>query len=499
MESLEKQLLLSPPAVRRRHADGIEALVLSLQPQQQYTYEVAYLRITGFRPSDRRPEACGGAALAADLARLLDRVSGSSPAPVREAPEPVLTQLEFAERYGVALRTVQRWRSRGLIGRKFAFPDGRVRTCFRKEAVELFVRNNRELIARSAQFSRLTEKEKDAILAEARELAQTRGLSRTAAADRISRRTGRAKETIRLLLHREGRESPREAPFERRRGPLRNEEKVRIYQAYRAGKSADALCKRFQRSRPTIYRAINEQRALALLADPSLPEATVSEDVFRDEKAQQEVLSPQEGDGERRIFRLYNYLKHSLGALKARIDPRRYVPSALLDDIEVRTAAAQAIRRGLLEAYVPLVLETARLHAGPIVRLPDLVSEGCLSLLRAADAFDYTRRGRFATFARLFLIKEFARTVPEENYKGSAALRAPGEEERMAALEQIAARLVVADGDWSDATRSLAHARFGLTRTPLGDVLPDAAERLDLSADDAYGVAERLRAAPPTQ
>ena len=56
--------------------------------------------------------------------------------------------------------------------------------------------------------------------------------------------------------------------FPRLTGPLDQETKEVIYNSYRRGIAVDTLAKRFQRTRTSMYRVINEVRAQQLLKQP---------------------------------------------------------------------------------------------------------------------------------------------------------------------------------------------------------------------------------------
>ncbi len=47
----------------------------------------------------------------------------------------------------------------------------------------------------------------------------------------------------------------------------------------------------------------------------------------------------------------------------------------------------------------------------------ELVSDGNMSLIRAVEKFDYSRGNKFSTYASWAIMKNFARTIPEENYR----------------------------------------------------------------------------------
>src|SRR5207245_10782051 len=64
------------------------------------------------------------------------------------------------------------------------------------------------------------------------------------------------------------REHPDQALYPHLTGPLDMEAKEVIYNSYRRGIAVDTLAKRYQRTRTSVYRVINEVRAQRLLDQP---------------------------------------------------------------------------------------------------------------------------------------------------------------------------------------------------------------------------------------
>jgi RNA polymerase primary sigma factor/RNA polymerase sigma factor len=434
-QELEKQLLLSPPPFRRRHADRLEQLITSLDPETDYSYEFIYFRATGFRPAGASLQSYRGSELHTDLLHLLHRISQSAPTEAAEVPEPVLSIEQVAAACNVAQRTVFRWHRKGLVSRAYVFPDGRRRTGVRKSALDQFSAANKALVERSGRFSRLSEAEREEILRQARTLDVQGGPSRTAAAAQIAGRVGRAKETIRLALSHARGEHPHQPLFHSPPGRLSEDRRMGIYRAYKSGQPLATLCERFRRSRPSIHRIVNEARARLLLADASAPGRFIADEAFTREEADKKMLpagaagsdagsyagnlpatGPLSPAQERELFRRYNYLKYKAAQLKAKLNPKRYVAARLLDETEALLAAARTVKQRLEEINRPLVEDVARKHAGRLVGLRDLVAEGRVTLRQAIDAFDYRRSDRFASYLRWALMSAFARTLPEEHY-----------------------------------------------------------------------------------
>jgi RNA polymerase primary sigma factor/RNA polymerase sigma factor len=60
------------------------------------------------------------------------------------------------------------------------------------------------------------------------------------------------------------------------------------------------------------------------------------------------------------------------------------------------------------------VVSIAKRHVGPQENFFELVSDGNISLIRAAEKFDYGRGFKFSTYASWAIMKNFARSIPNE-------------------------------------------------------------------------------------
>src|SRR5207302_3112719 len=99
-------------------------------------------------------------------------------------------------------------------------------------------------------------------------LARVSGGTLTEVSRRIAKRLGRSPETVRYTIKNFDRQHPELAIFPLVTGTLNDEDKHIIYNSYRRGITVDTLAKRFQRTRTSMYRVINEVRAQRLLDQP---------------------------------------------------------------------------------------------------------------------------------------------------------------------------------------------------------------------------------------
>ena len=254
---------------------------------------------------------------------------------------------------------------------------------------------------------------------------------------------GRSAETIRYTLKQFDHDHPEAAVFPGAHGPLQQEAKRKIYQQHQHGESIEVLAKRFCRTRTSIYRIIAEMHARRIM---ELPLDFITNDVFsrvRSQKAEDRVLGPVPESElplkkprlpsglppylaslyevplltrkqEAHLFRKMNYLKYKAARLRGKLDaarPRR----SLVSQIERLYDEAVSTKNQIIRANLRLVVSIAKRHVGPSQNFFELVSDGNMSLMRAVEKFDYARGNKFSTYATWAIMKNFARTIPDEH------------------------------------------------------------------------------------
>jgi len=119
-------------------------------------------------------------------------------------------------------------------------------------------------------------------------------------------------------------------------------------------------------------------------------------------------------------------LKFRARTLRDQMDP--VMPSAkLMDEIEDWYDQAVAIKNLIVQSNLRLVVSIAKRHLKSQEDFFQLISDGNMSLIRAGEKFDYTRGNKFSTYATWSIMKNFARTIPEE-FKYRDRFRTTGEE-----------------------------------------------------------------------
>ena len=441
----EQQARYAPKDRRLEQVERAEQLLGEIEPSKQYPYEYLCYRITGFRPEGWPALVLDGGDVQHDLRLFVEDLSATVRQAVEMAAEPVLTVAEVSRRYNVSTRTVTRWRRHGLVARRFIMA-GRTKVGFLESSLERFVAAHRNQVERGTRFRQLTDAERDEIVRRARRMALYRPgqVGLVEVARRIARKMTRSTETVRLTLKTYDREHPDRAIFAPAAPPLDEEAKAQIYRRYRMGVSVDVLAAQFGRTRSSIYRLINEVRARRILETKLefIPHSS-----FDDPTAEAEIMAPmpQPADGkaprrprapkglppylaslyevplldrvqEAHLFRQMNFLKFQAHKLRQTIDPTRAKTSDL-DRIEELQEEALNVKNQVIRSNLRLVVSIAKRHVGPSNNFFELVSDGNMSLIRAVEKFDFSRGNKFSTYASWAIMKNFARTIPEENYR----------------------------------------------------------------------------------
>lgn len=434
----DQQVRFAPRDKKVEQVDRAEKLLTELEPQRNYPYDYLCFRITDFRPESFANVKIKGQDASHDLRLFVEDLSEAADVTVEAAGEQVLTVEELSRLFNVSTKTISRWRQQGLVSRRFVF-DGRKRVGFLKSSVERFAAQNEERVRRGAQFSQLSDSEREGIIDRARRLASAGGCPADVTR-RVARHTGRSAETIRYTLKQFDQEHPDLAIFPEATGPLSEESKKKIYQQYRRGSSVESLAKRFCRTKTSIYRIINEMRAkrilelpLDLIPNPSFARADAARIILgsmpESESAAKKVRLPSglppylaslyevpllNREQEAYLFRKFNYLKYAAGKLRESLDPA-HAKSSVMDEIERLYDQAVAVKNQIVRANLRLVVSIAKRHVGPADNFFELVSDGNMSLIRAAEKFDYARGNKFSTYASWAIMKNFARTIPDEH------------------------------------------------------------------------------------
>lgn len=436
----DQQVRLAPHEKQIEQAKSAEKLLNELDPEWTYTGKYIFHRIMNNGHETDPDLKFTGKVARHDLRLFIEDLSGAARMPVSEVGEQVLTVDELARLFRVSTKTVSRWRRQGLVSRRFLM-NGHQRVVFLQSSVDRFTAFNEERIRRRAEFSQLTDEERKQLIERARNLAQA-GEAPAIIVKRTAQETGRNMGTVRSTLKQFDLAHPEMAIFPRPTGPLGAEARQEVYQQYGRGDSIQVLAQRFCRTPSRIYRIINELRAVQVM---ELPLHYIDNELFSHlhlKKKEAQILEPlSESDlptkkprtpsglppylaslyevpllsreQEMHLFRKMNYLKYKASKLRAELDLDR--PNRrLMDQIEKLYDESVSTKNQIIRANLRLVVSIAKRYIGPKEDFFELTSDGNISLICAVEKFDFSRGNKFSTYASWAIMKNFARSIPNE-------------------------------------------------------------------------------------
>lgn len=443
LADLAYQLALGPRHLRARQLRGIETLLAIASPKKEFPYDLVYVHITGTQPrhANQKP-TISTTELMADLPLMAEEITRKAAMPIDDVDVDCLTQEQLAEEFGVSKKTLRRWRSRGLVGIRAVCDDGVNRLVFPSDGVTRFKKQNDKLVERGKSFKLLTDAEKRHIIERARELLSEKRRKLHILSTMISEETGRAVETVRYTIRQHDASHPDQALFAREGDPVVSGKDRAIWECYKNGESAAQIAEAMNMSVTAIESTVVELRARQwkettidyidneLFAAPNADELILDVDRPAADDDTKKVRIPkdlpaylralydipllnreQEGD----LFRRYNYLRHSAARTVEQMD----VYTATEDDlnrVQSFLDRAESIKNEIIQANLRLVVSIAKRHIGRSNSLFEVVSDGNMSLMRAVEKFDYSLGNKFSTYASWAIMKNFARTVPENHY-----------------------------------------------------------------------------------
>lgn len=434
----DQQVRYAPRDVRLEQIEHAEQLLEEINLAEDYRYQDLCFRITSYRPEMYPDLVVNGRDAAHDLRLFVEDLSDSADISADGLAEEVLTVEDVSKHYKVSTKTVDRWRNRGLVSRRFVFGN-RKRIGFLKSSVDRFVSRHSEDIKRSSKFSQLSEADREDIVLRARRLARAGGCP-AEISRRLARKMGRAPETIRYTLKTYDQEHPQAAIFPNAPQPLTEDVKKEIFRSFTRGGSAERLAKRHCRTKASIYRIVAEMRAKRLLDQPiefifhesfeapdaaelilgPAPEREKKQTQFRPPPGLPPYLSGLYSipllnkEQEVYYFRKMNFLKFSAARLRDQLDVARAKPR-VMDQIERYLDESVDVKNLLIRSNLRLVVSIAKRHIKPNGSFFEMVSDGNMSLIRAIEKFDFSKGNKFSTYATWAIMKNFARSIPAEH------------------------------------------------------------------------------------
>lgn len=437
-ELRDQQTRFAPKAKKIEQADNAETLYGEIDKERAYALDYLLFRITGYRPETPNRINLAGVDVKHDLRLFIEDLTDAADVAVDEVTEPVHTVEELSRMFSVSTKTISRWRSAGLVSRRLVF-GGRKRVGFLHSSVDRFINNNRDKIRRGEKFSQLSDDEKSEMIQRARRMVQS-GASLAEVTRELSAQMGRSAETIRYTLKNFDSENQAVAIFPSHRDALNDEDKRAIFKLHTHGATITTLSRRFKRSRTSINRILLDMRIEQVI---ELPLDYIYNEEFENQSNESEFLgtmpestaatrktsTPKDlpsylaalyevplltREQEYHLFRKMNYLKHRASQLRDRLGKAGESKSALMNEIDDLYEKAVLVKNKIVQSNLRLVVSIAKRHVASSDDFFALISDGNMSLIRAAEKFDYSRGNKFSTYASWAIMKNFARSIPSE-------------------------------------------------------------------------------------
>ncbi len=424
-------------------ATATEQILTQITAQQTYKVQSLVQQIldaaaeSDLISSINTDETISGTDACHDLTKLIEDLTDVASMPIDAAGEPVHTVENLSKLFDVSTKTISRWRRQGLIGRKFVI-DGRKRVGFLKSSVDRFISGNRKQIERSSRFRQMTDQERGQIVSEARRLSLT-GCGMNEIAKQLAGELQRSPGTIRGTVKQHDQSHPESAIFPTSGTPLHEELRRKVFSLYKYGQSIDKIAEQFDRSTSTIVRIVAVERYNDIQNLPleyvnhssfskiknvdavlgAMPKATTAAKKARVPNDLPSYLASLyevpllSREQEQHLFRKLNFAKYRAHRLRSSLNAD-HPQAKLMDEIEQLYETAVATKNQIVRANLRLVVSIAKRHVGPQENFFELVSDGNISLIRAAEKFDYGRGFKFSTYASWAIMKNFARSIPNE-------------------------------------------------------------------------------------
>ncbi len=250
---LERQLAFASAEAVRRAALQAERMVRQIQPDTLFSESWLVRSLTGIRTRDADDEATMvGQALVWDVAALAHRLSTRAPLSPESLAGGCVWLDQAARRLGVSVRSVQRWRRRGLASVQVMDGD-RIRTAVSGDTLAWFMREV-EPPREPVHHDRARQRRRTEVAAE----ESHGGGSLQQLARRVAARTGVSLATARRAVaaaERQGR-----VANAARRARVTAAHRAAAWRAWRRGTALKSIASRLSRSAAATLRLVRRER-----------------------------------------------------------------------------------------------------------------------------------------------------------------------------------------------------------------------------------------------
>ena len=378
------------------------------------------------------------------------------------------------------------------------------------------------MVQRGASFKLLTDGEKTSIIESARAMLSEKRKKLLVVARAVSEETGRAVETIRYTLRQYDAANPDNALFARNGEPVVSKGHLAIWRCRQKGESAEQIAEAFNVDTASVEAVLRELEARQLKSEPwdyvdnELFHAPNAKDIILDAPrpepsaaASKPVRAPRGLSGylrslydirlldreqEADLFRRYNFLRFCVARAVEALD----VYEATEDQLAQITSWSNQIgkiKNEIVQANLRLVVSVAKRHVGRNGDIFAIISDGNMTLMRSADRFDFGLGNKFSTYAMWSIMKNYARTVPEQHYRLRRFVTGQEElldstadhhtsERSQGDLESVRSALSEGLEQLSERERTIVRGHFGLFNPDSGSsTLEELGKRLGVTKE----------------
>jgi len=204
------------------------------------------------------------------------------------------------------------------------------------------------------------------------------------------------------------------------------------------------------------------------------------------------LLTPQE---EHDLFWAMNFLKYRANMLKVSLDVSK-PDEHLIEEIHKCLRRSEEVRDRIVQANLRLIVSLARKFCDHYSTFEELVSDGNVTLINAANKFDCSRGFRFSTYATHATQRDYYRQIQkrrknahritgdQNEFLGEISRETTEEEVPMKTQALLYQKVMeIFENELDEREQHIVCARFGINEQESGQTLRSVGEQLGISKE----------------